>query len=658
MKDENTSVWKKTPLELLRRACGFYRNPPYIEEQLRSADILSAVFLSAVVACVEIWLIFRYIKDWVIPGKVESLGEFFHYTKWYWYLLAASVGMLIYSILYLKKKLHFISKLSRLFVFMYFCFGIYFGVITAMKDFSKGRMVTCFLTMLMWITVICVWRPFTSVLLTLICGGGFIWLINNYTFDKSGEQIVMSDADLINYNTFIIIILILEIAVYFQRYSAATKSYKLELAAITDDLTGIPNMYRFDTDAKEYAEKCLKEEHAPMYLVFDISNFHTFNDRYGYTGGDKLLRETGRIIGEEFPEEPYARDSGDIFAVLTDRQDHMKRIDNVRTKVNALYPEESYLDIKVGAYRAEDNSKDARHAVDRALYALGSIKNREDVYFREYDEKMGKDYALRQYVLNHIDDAVKNGYIKVYYQPVVNSEDGTLCGCEALARWIDPNTGFLSPGVFIPVLEEGRQIHKLDLCIYDQVCKRIRDCMDSGLPVIPTSMNFSRLDFELMDAVGELEALVKKYDIPKHSIHVEITESALTEDDECLKTAIDKLHEGGYVIWLDDFGSGYSSMNLLKDFRFDLLKIDMEFLRNFNGNERSRNIIGSIIDLTRSLDMMTLSEGVETQEAVDFLKEAGCGRLQGYFYGKPMPYEDILAKIEDGTYTVGKEPTK
>ena len=163
-------------------------------------------------------------------------------------------------------------------------------------------------------------------------------------------------------------------------------------------------------------------------------------------------------------------------------------------------------------------------------------------------------------------------------------------------------------------------------------------------------MNFSRLDFELMDAVGELEKLVEKYDIPKEYLHVEITESALTEDVEGLKSAMDRLHRSGYSIWLDDFGSGYSSMNVLKDFRFDLLKIDMEFLKNFSGNENSRKIISTIIELAQKLDMMTLSEGVETQEAVDFLREAGCGRLQGYFYGKPMPYEDIIAKIKDGTY--------
>ncbi len=252
--------------------------------------------------------------------------------------------------------------------------------------------------------------------------------------------------------------------------------------------------------------------------------------------------------------------------------------------------------------------------------------------------------------MNYLDIAVREGYIKAYYQPVMSAADGSLCGCEALARWIDPETGFLSPGQFIPVLEESRQIHKLDRCVYENVFRRMRESLDAGLPVLPTSLNFSRLDFELMDAVSELEKLISKYNIPKEYIHVEITESALTENEEGLHRAVNALHEKGYAIWLDDFGSGYSSMNVLKDFRFDVLKIDMVFLKGFHGNKNARLIIQSIINLSRALDMETLTEGVETEEAVEFLKEAGCDRLQGYYYGKPQTYEEILEKIQNGTY--------
>ena len=153
-----------------------------------------------------------------------------------------------------------------------------------------------------------------------------------------------------------------------------------------------------------------------------------------------------------------------------------------------------------------------------------------------------------------------------------------------------------------------------------------------------------------MDAVGELETLVEKYQVPKEYLHVEITESALTNDVEGLKKAIDLLHQKGYMVWLDDFGAGYSSLNVLKDFRFDLLKIDMEFLKCFDVNKNTRKIVETIIELADKLEMKTLAEGVEDQSAAEFLKEAGCGRQQGYHYGKPMPYEEILARLKDGTF--------
>ena len=650
---------KKNLWGFLRYGLGFYRNPPYIEDQLREADVRSATYLTAVVCLVEIAMILRYVRNWVLPGKVASVGEFFHYTSAYWWLLGSAVLILVYGVLYLKGKLGRLRRLSSVLIFLYFAFGIYFGITTGMHDFSRGRMILCFLTMLMYVTVICVWRPFSSVVLIGGIGWLFVWLLNNRTFDKAGNQLTLSEGDFINYVTFLIILCILVIAVYFQRYSDAKKSWELRKIAVTDDLTGIPNMLKFNEDARACMEKSRLDGKYPMFLVFDLANFQTYNDRFDYAGGDKLLIEMGKILVSAFPGEPAARQFGDIFSVLTNAEDYLDRAARVRGQVRAAHPTETYLDVKVGAYRMKDSTRDARHAVDRARHALKQLHDREDEFFLEYDEQMSRDYSLKQHVLNNVDDAVREGYIKVYYQPVMWAEDETLAGCEALARWIDPKFGFLSPGVFIPTLEEGRQIHKLDLCIYDSVCRQIRECLDQGLPVLPTSMNFSRLDFELMDAVGELEKLVAKYQIPKEYLHVEITESAITNDVDGLKRAVSRLHDGrygSYAVWLDDFGSGYSSMNVLKDFDFDLLKIDMEFLKNFHNNQSSRKIISCIINLAGDLHMRTLCEGVETREAVDFLREAGCGRLQGYYYGKPMPYEEILARIQDGTYKLRSAP--
>ena len=651
----DTSDKKKGFAYTLRQFFGFYRNPIYIEEQLREADVRSAVYLTAIVSLIEIYMLLRYVKNWVLPGKVASVGEFFHYTYTYWWFLAASVLLLVYCALFLQKKLKRLAKYSSVIIFLYFLLAMYFGVTLSMHDFSRGRMILCFMTMLMYVTIICVWRPFSSVLLIVVFGGGFTWLLNNYTFDKAGNPVQLSEGDYINFVTFLVSLVILVVAVYNQRYRDATKSWRLKQISVTDDLTGISNMRKLEESAKAAIDAGLAAGKQPVYLLFNIEHFQTYNDRFGYTGGDELLIKAARIIDAAFPGEPVARESGDHFAVLTTAEDYSARVAAVRKQIKELYPSETYLDVKAGMYKAYDSARSARHAVDRARHAVRRLHNVEDAYILEYDEKMSKEYRLKQYVLNNVEKAVREGYIQVFYQPVVWSEDGTIAGCEALARWIDPEMGFLSPGAFIPALEEGRQIHKLDLCIYEQVCKRIRDSLDQGLPVFATSLNFSRMDFELMDAVGELEALVEKYRVPKEYLHVEITESSVTRDVEGLKKAMKRLHDGGYAIWLDDFGSGYSSMNVLKDFNFDLLKIDMEFLRNFHNNENARKIISSIVNLATDLNMMTLTEGVETQEAVDFLRKAGCGRLQGYYYGKPMRYEEILEKIKDGSLKVGKE---
>ena len=177
------------------------------------------------------------------------------------------------------------------------------------------------------------------------------------------------------------------------------------------------------------------------------------------------------------------------------------------------------------------------------------------------------------------------------------------------------------------------------------VCKDFRDGLNKGLPIAPVSINFSRLDFELMDVPTKLEEITHEYGISREYIHVEITESALAGDDGLVSDAIDKLHGFGYSVWLDDFGSGYSSLNVLKDYQFDMMKIDMKFLDGFNMDNDAPVILDTIIKLADNLKMMSLTEGVETAEIADFLTKAGCGRLQGYFFAKPMPLQEFREAI-------------
>ena len=243
---------------------------------------------------------------------------------------------------------------------------------------------------------------------------------------------------------------------------------------------------------------------------------------------------------------------------------------------------------------------------------------------------------LQQYVVEHLDEAIENGWICAYYQPVMRTVSGKLCGVEALARWNDPVHGLLSPAAFIGSLEHARVIHKLDICIIDRVCRQLRGRIDAGKPTVPVSFNLSRLDFDLCDIHEIIDATVRKYKLPRNFMNIEITESVFGADPAFMATVIGRFHLIGYQVWMDDFGSAYSSLNVLKDFEFDEIKIDMEFLNRFG--DRSRTIIASVVDMAKRLGIQTLAEGVETREHAEFLRHIGCEKQQGFFYGKPEPY--------------------
>ncbi|MCR5059734.1 MAG: EAL domain-containing protein [Saccharofermentans sp.] len=261
---------------------------------------------------------------------------------------------------------------------------------------------------------------------------------------------------------------------------------------------------------------------------------------------------------------------------------------------------------------------------------------------------------ISEYVAGKIDDAIKNGWIKVYYQPVIRSLTGELCGFESLARWIDPEHGFLSPAQFIGVLEEVELIYKLDIYMIEKVCSDIHDRLENGEDAVPVSINFSRLDFLTCDMLEVVEGIVDKYDIPRDYLHIEITESMMITDGEFMHGVIDGFRNRGYEVWMDDFGSGYSSLNLLKDFTLDMMKLDLKFLSSLN--EKSKAIMRSLVSMAKDIGIQTLAEGVETEEEVEFLKEIGCGRLQGYFFGKPMPIEEAFDNLRNkGIKTEGRK---
>jgi len=524
-----------------------------------------------------------------------------------------------------------------------------FGMKVSFSDFGSTRepkMIICFLTMVLYVACLLVWKPYLSIVLLGIIFYGFSLMLQTMVTQRE-----FTSGDRVNYITFYVSLVMVAISLYHQRYNDAKKAEELEYKANFDDLTSLHNFAHFQTFVADFVKRKSLGQGDYVYLFIDVNGFKTINETYGFVRGNEFLISIGEMISKAFGDEFSCRVSDDHFAVFANAEGMQKKIAELIEKTRLL-DEHIHPQLKFGAYLYHNDEETPRRAVDKAHYACSLIKHRGDLHYLEYDHEMHLGYYMTQYVTSHVDEAAEKGWIVPFYQPVVFAKGRELCGVEALARWNDPERGFLNPGQFIPILESARLIHKLDVCIFECVCRDLRGRLDQGLPVVPVSLNFSRLDFELMDAVEVFDNIVNRYQIPKDLLHVEITESALSDDVNLLSRAVSEFKKRGYALWLDDFGSGYSSLNVLKDYDFDVLKLDMKFLSGFRTNQKSRPLIRSCIQLAHAMGLKTLCEGVETSDQADFLEEAGCLRLQGYLYGKAMPKEELVKKIDSGEFKV------
>lgn len=415
-----------------------------------------------------------------------------------------------------------------------------------------------------------------------------------------------------------------------------------------DTVTGLMGLHAFYQKARDKAvQKCADgtlPELTPVYL--NITNFKLYNVTHGIPAGDKLLRFVGQTLQAHFPGQLMARISGDSFALLVPSKDLLPTLVQVIQTVDRSIGNPN-ITLKAGIYRTRKGQsvQEMLHTFDMAQMACNSVKKDANHSYAFYSPELAKKQQLRSFVLENFQKALDAGRIQVYFQPVVRTLTGKLCGLEALARWIDPEKGLISPGVFVPVLEETRLIHKLDAYILDQVGRQLQARQQNRQPLVPISCNFSRLDFLLTDPFQLVEETTRKYQLQRSSLCIEVTESALIHDTAPLRNALNNFHRAGYQLWLDDFGSAYSSLNVLHSYHFDELKIDMGFWQDLN--EKGKKIITSIVLMAKTLGIHTLAEGVETGEQVAFLKKIGCEKIQGYYYGQPLPYEDLLRHLQN-----------
>lgn len=392
-------------------------------------------------------------------------------------------------------------------------------------------------------------------------------------------------------------------------------------------------------------------EYAIAYLNF--VNFKLLNINQGVAEGDACLKTIADILAQVFDKAFLARISDDHFAIFTEYEGVFDKLEECGRIFRDSYGNRYHIVGKSGIYKFVPNAGfDVEAALSFAKVACDYIKYDSKIDRVEYSDSLARKVKIAEYVIQTIDKALEKEWIKVYYQPVVRSLTHELCGVESLVRWSDVEMGFLMPDQIVGILEDHRQIHKLDCYVVEKVCQCIHDRVQKGLPVVPVSVNFSRQDFLNCDMLKVVEDTLKKYDVPRDYVHIEITESMIVSDEELMRDVIERFRRTGYEIWMDDFGSGYSSLTLLKDYQFDMLKLDMRFLTPFT--EKSKDIIRSTITMAKDLGIQTLAEGVETQEHLDFLTEVGCGKIQGYYYGKPEPVEKLYEHLAEKKISIEK----
>ena len=427
-----------------------------------------------------------------------------------------------------------------------------------------------------------------------------------------------------------------------------------------DSLTGVKNKNALALHVQELQLKVDDEENFAFAIcVFDCDNLKTINDRYGHEKGDRYLVDSSNFIRNIFKNSEIYRAGGDEFiAILTDSDFENKNelVDQFYRELGEikLTKENEWEQIRITMGIATFNRKldhlvsDTFRRADKSMYSnkrIGKIANGsyQSTYFMESDDAYWKE----QYIIDSFKNAIDKKLIKVYYQPIMRINSGKLVLLEALARWIDPVRGLISPGEFVGILSRHHTLHLLDLYMVESVCEEFTLRAAEGLPLVPVSVNVSAQDFDFVDIPQKLKEITDRHGIKPKNIIVEITEQDIAEGTDHFKDALEKLRQLGFKVWIDDFGSGYSSLNVLSRYKVDRIKFDMDLITHLDDNNgANRKILSAMIEVCGDLGIKTLAEGVENEEQFDFLKEVGCDLAQGFYFYKPEPTDVSIYKFK------------
>lgn len=476
------------------------------------------------------------------------------------------------------------------------------------------------------------------------------------TVSDAERDAVAADIDryraiIINHSLVLAAFVLADVAVAFIFYRTSMKQTKKQIYKIAyeDEVTGLPTKAKHRNDVEEFLPKAKGQY---VYVSMEIDNFKYVNEMYGYSFGNYTLKYVATEISKELrSDELFARTGGAHFGLLLRYVNDealegrlrgwFEKIGHMRNKDRGnVYN----LTFTCGVYRIRDNHEDAGRARECANIARESARHLADNAIEFFDEDLQKKQAALAELEFEMHSAFRDRQFEVYLQPKYSTSNEEIVGAEALIRWQHPTKGMIYPSDFIPLFESNGFIVKIDYFVLEEVCKCIRGWIDDDIDPVVVSVNLSRIHLYDSELVTKLVEIVDTYKVPHELIEFELTETVLFDELEYLLEVMTKLKEAGFILSMDDFGSGYSSLNMLKRLPVDVLKLDKGFMDNFREDEpdnKDKTIISHVISMAKDLDMEVLAEGVESESQKKFLKQTDCDMIQGYFYSKPIRLEQF-----------------
>lgn len=479
-----------------------------------------------------------------------------------------------------------------------------------------------------------------------------IWTINEV---NNLKIYVLQDVVIYSQDCFMlvmsVVLFIIMMAIFimyhiFSIVSIFVSMYRMAKILYTDVVTGGNNWLFFEKNGNKFIKSRFNSRN---YVVIHLAmrKFRSFCTCFGVDEGNVLVEQLYNVITKQIEKKELLayKDNATYGLLLAyiDEQQLTERVEELLHSLNGVLPNMK-LYFTVGMYKVNKEDRDIEQLYSNAVLACDRLGEEAENKIVFYDIEMNKRRLWERKVEDDMDAALINREFKVYLQPKISTDKEVLAGAEALVRWIHPTEGFIPPNKFIPIFERNGFILKLDDYMLEEIAKQQAKWIEQGRNVVPISVNISRAHFAKEELAEHICSIVDKYKVPHSFMELELTESAFFDDKEILINTVKKLRESGFIVSMDDFGAGYSSLNSLKELQVDVLKLDADFFRGVETVERGMLIVSEVIDLAKKLNMKIVAEGIESREQVEFLTEQECDLIQGYFFAKPMPIDEFEEK--------------